>query len=238
MKIGRFNIKVTFKYPINQQYWPLIEQFIPFQNWVAKWENAQLEHVTFQGLEIEDISFFGNNKIGFLKFKLDARWSDGKPLPGIVFMRGDAVAVLLILTDDASNKFVLLVKQPRVPVSSMDFLELPAGMVDDEKNFHSAALKELKEECGLEIMPEEMLELGSSQEGYAVSPGGSDEYLTLFLVEKQVSVDELKDLQGRLGGLRDEGERIQIELVKFSDVIGKTRSLSVLAAIALYNNRR
>jgi ADP-sugar diphosphatase len=108
-------------------------------------------------------------------------------------------------------------------------------MVDSESNFHSVALKELKEECGIDIQAHEMVALGSGE--YAVSPGGSDESLGLFLVEKTVSQQDLQDLEGRFGGLREEGERIKVKLVKLSQVVKKTRSLSVLAAIALYNAR-
>jgi ADP-sugar diphosphatase len=50
---------------------------------------------------------------------------DGKPLPGYVFLRGDAVTVLLLV-----NKKMLLVRQYRVPVQRYN-LEAPAGMLDE-----------------------------------------------------------------------------------------------------------
>ena len=39
---------------------------------------------------------------------------DGKPIPGIVFMRGDAIGVLVILECDRTEHTILTV-QPRVP---------------------------------------------------------------------------------------------------------------------------
>lgn len=244
ISIGRFkNIPVTFKYPSieTESNWELIQRFTPFQKWIKKWEDQEQlleETAKFHGIEIEDLNLFRPNRIGFLKFRLDARWKeDGAKMPGIVFMRGDAVAVLLVLHSEAGadEPFVVMVQQPRIPVASMAFLELPAGMVDDDLNFHSVALKELKEECGIEIRAQEMIPLGARE--YAVSPGGSDEFLGLYLVEKTVSQQELQELEGRLGGLREEGERIKVTLVKLSQVVKTTRSLSVLAAIALYNSR-
>ena len=241
INLGRVsNIPVTFKYAINQQHWDLIVKFIPFQNWTSTWSlpELQTDKVKIKSLEIEDISFFGE-RIGFLKFRLDARWkSDDKPIPGIVFMRGDAVAVLIVIKErNSDNSQVVMVQQPRIPVPSLDFLELPAGMVDEEKNFHSVALKELKEECGIEIFSNEMIPLGPS-DSYLVSPGGCDEKLSLYLVEKVLSPSDIKDLDGRLGGLREEGERIQVRLINLSEVVEKTRSLSVLAAMALYQHHK
>jgi ADP-sugar diphosphatase len=45
-------------------------------------------------------------------------------------MRGGAIGVLCILIDTKSEKqYALVTKQPRVPVGSASFTEIPAGMV-------------------------------------------------------------------------------------------------------------
>lgn len=134
--IGRFsNIPVSFKYPLlsSDQNWQLIESFIPFKKWIGKWdEQAQLleETVMFHGIEIEDFNLFGS-RIGFLKFRLDARYKeDGVRLPGIVFMRGDAVAILLVLHSPGNDDpYVVMVQQPRIPFASLGFLELPGTLI-------------------------------------------------------------------------------------------------------------
>lgn len=91
-----------------------------------------------------------------------------------MFLRGDAVAILLIV-----NGMLLLTKQFRVPVGQFT-IEAPAGMVDESSNFAGVAAKELKEECGIEIHQDEMKYL----QDIFISPGGSDEVIHLFYVEK------------------------------------------------------
>lgn len=45
------------------------------------------------------------------------------------------------------EKHVLLTVQPRIPAGGLQFLELPAGMVDNG-TFAGSAAKEIKEELG------------------------------------------------------------------------------------------
>lgn len=85
-------------------------------------------------------------------------------LPGFTFIRGDAVAILLLV-----NGKMVLVEEFRVPVGKM-MLGAPAGMVDESNHFAGVAAKELKEECGIEIDDSEMRLLGSVY----TSPGGCD----------------------------------------------------------------
>ncbi len=77
------------------------------------------------------MDYFGP-RIGFLKFKLDARWvSDGSSLPGIVFMRGNAVAVLVLLRPEEGldeEPLIVMVRQPRIPAATLDSWEMPAGI--------------------------------------------------------------------------------------------------------------
>ena len=155
-----------------------------------------------------------------------------------------------IVPPSEKDKFVLLTVQPRIPAGSMAMTELPAGMVDDG-TFTGAAAKEIHEELGLEIEENDMIDLTSlamslsdkeSQEKYErlqkgvyPSPGGSDEYIPLFLYEKKVERRELEGWEGKLTGLRDHGEKITLRLVRLEDLwrIG-ARDAKALSAWALY----
>ncbi|XP_020978151.1 nudix hydrolase 14, chloroplastic-like [Arachis ipaensis] len=75
---------------------------------------------------IQGVDMFGK-RIGFLKFKADIY----KPVPGIVFARGPAVTMLILLESDGET-YAVLTKQARVPTGRI-ILELPAGMLDDDK---------------------------------------------------------------------------------------------------------
>ncbi len=50
------------------------------------------------------------------------------------------------------------------------------------------------------------------------SPGGSDEFVQLFLHQRRVKRDELKDWKGKLTGLRSRGEKITLKLVPLDQV--------------------
>jgi len=64
----------------------------------------------------------------------------------------------------------VLTVQPWVPAGSLEFVELPAGMLDDS-SFTGAAAKEIQEECGIEIPADELLDLTQLALGKFVDGG-------------------------------------------------------------------
>lgn len=225
------------------------------------------------GITVQAIDRFSGGRLGFVKLKADVRTDDGQSFPGSVFLRGGSVAMLLVLkpesgSDDRSleedrpvdlerrtdEEYVILTSQPRIPAGTFAFTEIPAGMLDDSGTFSGAAAKEIKEETGLEIEEEELIDMTSlamddksedSDEAFNAeevlqkavypSPGGSDEFIPLFLVEKRMSRGEIRALQGKLTGLRDHGEKISLKIVLLKDawkVAG--RDAKTLAALYLY----
>lgn len=141
------------------------------------------------------------------------RLKDGKTieLPGAAFLRGDAVAVLPILIDeaDSTKRYILTTVQPRVPFGEAACEEIPAGMVDDNSHtFVGTAAKELKEETGIEIKESELQTLGS----VSPSPGGCDEDIELFYVEKRMSAEAIAAFQEKYTGVIQEGECIKLRV--------------------------
>ncbi len=139
--------------------------------------------------------------------------------------------------------------QPRAPIGSLAFAELPAGMLDDAGTFGGAAAKEIEEETGLSVPARELINLTERALADAPPPepdehlqaavypscGGSDEYLPVFLWQKRVPRAQLADWQGRLTGLREHGEKITLRLARLDDVWKVAgRDAKVLAAYALY----
>ncbi|CAO3639833.1 unnamed protein product [Mucor fragilis] len=110
--------------------------------------------------QVMNIDYFGYKKVSFVKFKADVSFKDtGKKAPGIVFMRGGAVSMLIILKAQDQNGKILLTLQPRIPIPHLSFPELPAGMLDGSGNFAGTAAKEIKEETGLEIKEDELVDM-------------------------------------------------------------------------------
>lgn len=217
---------------------------------------------TLRSIEIQGVDIFSSSKIGFLKFKASVKNEDGESLPGAVFMRGGSVAMLIILTpspspsassEDSSTtnepeEYAILTVQPRIAAGSLSFTELPAGMLDDSGSFAGAAAREIQEETGLTITQDELIDMTSLaldtpvpqseeplQPGIYPSPGGSDEFMPLFLARKTMARAEIEGLKGRLTGLRDQGEKITLKIVPLRDLWKEAgRDAKALAVLALY----
>lgn len=127
-------------------------------------------------------------------------------------------------------------------------------MLDDSGTFAGGAAKEIYEETGLEIAADDLIDLTkltlarSSNEleqkenlqlGVYPSPGGCDEFVPIFLWQKRIPRDQMKDWQGKLTGLREHGEKITLMLAPLEEVwkVGG-RDAKVLAAWALYQGLR
>ncbi|KAI9174798.1 hypothetical protein LWI28_022842 [Acer negundo] len=139
---------------------------------------------------IQGVDMFGK-RIGFLKFKADIFDKEtGTKVPGIVFARGPAVAVLILL-DSGGETYAILTEQVRVPTGRV-MLELPAGMLDDDKgDFVGTAVREVEEEVGIHLNLEDLIDLTAFLDpstGCRVIPsaGGCDEEISLFLYKGSV----------------------------------------------------
>lgn len=132
--------------------------------------------------------------------------------------------------------------------------ELPAGMLDDSGTFAGGAAREIAEETGLEIPADDLTDLtdlalatsssSSSdeeqlQQGVYPSPGGCDEFVPIFLWQKRVPRAQLQEWQGKLTGLRDDGEKITLMLCPLEKLwrVGG-RDAKALAGWALYEGLR
>ena len=193
------------------------------------------------------------SRLGFIKLTANITNLDGESLPGAVFLRGASVGMMVVLQPDdllpesAEEKFVLLTVQPRIAAGGLQFVELPAGMVD-RGSFKGAAAKEIQEELGLEISESELINLTElaipekkreGEEGLPralfPSAGGCDEYVPIFLHVKRVKREQLKEWTGKLTGLRDQGEKITLKLVRLEDLWWEgARDAKALGAWALW----
>jgi ADP-ribose pyrophosphatase len=122
-----------------------------------------------------------------------------------VFMRGEAVGVLLV---DPRQRQVVLVEQFRAGAAAAGadnpwLVELVAGIVEVGEQPEQVAARESMEEAGCEpVRLEPIYE-------YWVSPGGSDEKFYLFYGEVDAQQAEA------FGGLVDEHEDIRVHKVSF-----------------------
>ena len=203
-----------------------------FKNWVKGLDPRFIVNT----ITIQAVDMFGP-RVGFLKFNADVVDGGGNPIPGAVFMRGGAVAVLVILECEG-REYVLLTSQARLPVGVFEYEEIPAGMIDNSGTFSGAAAKEIKEETGIEIETDSLIDLTAMYTPDALgaypSVGGCDEFIRLFLYRKEVTQETLEELQGRLGGLEEEWERISLVIIPFTNAFARVTDMKFLSCAALY----
>ena len=142
-----------------------------------------------------------------------------------VFIGVDAA---IILPYDPVRDQVLLVEQVRIgPALRHDpnpwMLEPIAGIVDARETPQQAALREAKEEAGLEDI--QLQPAGA----FYVSPGATTDYFYAF-----VGLCDLPQTVPYYGGLPNEGEDIKLHPLSFDDAMDLADSGEVTTGPALY----
>jgi len=170
-------------------------------------------------IRIQSVDWFGSGekkRLGFVKLQAQITNDEGAYLPGAA--------------------------------GALSFSEVPAGMLDDSGTFAGGAAKEIEEETGLQVRADELLDMTALamegeqneqqlQKGVYSTAGGCDEFVPIFLYQKRISRKELQDFQGKLTGLRNEGEKITLKVVKLDDLWKEgVRDSKTLSALALYQN--
>ncbi|XP_010529515.1 PREDICTED: nudix hydrolase 14, chloroplastic [Tarenaya hassleriana] len=215
-----------------------------FKNWLNNLQSETGiladEAMALKQVVIQGVDMFGN-RVGFLKFKADIfDKATGQKVPGIVFARGPAVTVLILLESDGET-YAVLTEQVRVPTGRV-VLELPAGMLDDDKgDFVGTAVREVEEEIGIELKKEDMVDLtafldASTGRRVFPSPGGCDEEISVFLYRGHVENETIRQLQGKEStvGLEEHGEFIKVRVVPYRELWRRTADAKVLMAVGLY----
>ena len=116
-----------------------------------------------------------------------------------VFFRPPSASILLY---DPDRKTIILTKQFRLPVyldKKEPLLEACAGLLDEGEFPEHAIVREVEEETGYRIS-----EIEKVAEGYS-SPSSFSEYAYFFLGKYS---PDMRITEG--GGLKDEGENIQV----------------------------
>lgn len=182
---------------------------------------------------IKDVNIHNKERIFKKYFAIDEYQLSYKRFDGTqskVFTREiferDANAVGILIYDVKTDE-VALIEQFR-PGALNDpqspwLIEIVAGMVDSGESEIQAAVREVKEEIGLEIK-ERDLHLISS---ILPSPGGISEKVTVYIAKADLSK------LGDHGGLASDGEDIRIFKAKFDDAYMQVENGRIHNAIAM-----
>ncbi len=157
----------------------------------------------------------------FIKLEATATLPDGRPVHGIVLVRGNAVGVLVVLRCEG-KPYLLLVRQPRFAISEQASLEIPAGILDWTGDYRKVALSELEEEAQIEADDSELIDLmdfwyKGATPGFAGSCGLLDERIRLYAIEREVTREQLDAMNGKDQKYTEEIEWIRTEVLPYEE---------------------
>ena len=98
----------------------------------------------------------------------------------------------------------------------------------------------MAQECDIIISEDELVDLtqlayDGKWKGMFPSAGGCDEFLRLYVCRRQVEPEVITELEGRLTGLREEGERIKLHIVPLEESWKISPDAKLLSCLALYD---
>jgi len=200
----------------------------------TEWKMRIIQEFNVEEIIIHKVSMFGK-KVGFVYAEAVATDQDGNSLPGLSFLRGDSVSILVVLKEaESGQEYVVFTSQARVPVGEV-VLESPAGMID-EGDLVVKAIEELEEEVGIDL-GFKAKELKFLEKGFT-SPGGIDEHISLYSYEVEMSAENINSLKGRETGSGGENEHIVLEIVPIEDALEKTKSIVSKLGILTFLSKR
>lgn len=198
-----------------------------------RWVNLLSEN----GLDIHDIEevFTRHNHKGealFSLLMLNATTPEGDKIPPICFLKGLVVCVLVCLIDEETGeRYNLLVKQRRIATGGFIY-EQVAGMVDGDTDPQVIAAKEVAEETGIEVKPEQAIRL--NEKILYPSTGTSDEGMYFYYCELKMSREKIFSYDANETGVEDEHERIYTHVATFSEAKKLITNVNGLMNIYLY----
>jgi ADP-sugar diphosphatase len=226
--------KTTCANHISPEKYEAIIESKKYQKWFNQFFSGN--EIILTNFTITDVDFFGAihpNNVGFIKGFGNATDNQGNSIPSIVFIRGESVAVLIIVQIKDNNKeYILVCKQARFPVGCI-MTEACAGMVDENTgDLIGVVFKEVYEETGFVLNTSELISLGS----IFPSPGGCDEEIHLFAWKTTITEADFEEKQTKIYGVNT-SERIHLDFISCNaDEIEATRDPKLECAWSRYQN--
>lgn len=176
---------------------------LKFKNWFTEIE----QEMEVSKIELQSVDWF-KGKAGFIKIRVTGIHNK-KEKSSVCFIRGNSVSILFVLQTEI-KRYAVLVEQFRAPIGKT-ICECPAGMMDEENNIQSVAMKEIEEELEFSLNKDKLLFLDELYN----SPGGCDEKTSLFAYIHHCTEKDIVKFQDKKTGV--DSEDITVKVVPFED---------------------
>lgn len=181
-----------------------------FRDWSARLEASGTQIVSVNDFLV--VRRGGRTFASFVDTVL--RTSQGEILPRCMLLRGDSVVVVPVLDcEGIAHPLTLMVEQFR-PVDGGSTLEFVGGMIDDGDEPATCAVKEVREEIGLEVEAGQLVPL--TLEPIRVCTAMMDERVHFFAFRMALTRAQAGALDGKALGDVAAGESIVVRLVDFA----------------------
>lgn len=229
--VNGFNVPINWSCQVSNNVKNAVYKSKKFKDFIQSIDYQ----IVVSEIDIQSVDMFGPN-VGFIKLKAEAT-RQGKKIPSIAFIRGDSVGVYFKIynKDNRNESWILMTQQARFPIGRGGYLEICAGMMDESGNFRGKCAEEIEEELDIKINISDLIPLypisvGDKQNNRALvlSGGGCDEKMQLFMINTEMTKEEINKLDGKLAGLSESSEHIIMRLIptkEFTNIIDDAKSV-------------
>ena len=182
-------------------------------NLVSDWLSTVDPNWVIKKCTVMSVDVWPSGVVGFIELDVTYSIGDTQHNERIILSGGSVCAALVVKCSDDGKLYTVLVRQPRI-ASGMLTLEYPAGMTDGSSDYRGTAIRELKEECGLDIDDSELIDVGAmlGTDYFYVHSERFDEHTPIFMVKREMTKEQLQSLEGRECGA-DEDEQIVVRVI-------------------------
>lgn len=186
---------------------------------IKRWYNSINSDIKVSKVDVITADMFGR-RLGMVELDVTYVSNEISHTERVILTGRSSMMVILLKDIATSELYTVLVHQPRIGTGTISY-EFPAGMADDSQDFKAVAVREIKEEVGLTVTIDDLIpvsELYRPNDPYTfINDEHYDMGCYVFMVKKEMSLDEIMAFNGRNGGI-DVDEQIELEVVKFADV--------------------
>jgi len=154
---------------------------------------------------------------------------EGNRITRCFTLRGESVVIVPLLSCVDDGRIYTVMAEQRCISDGGLHAGFPAGNVVEGENLKVMACQELLEETGLDVSPDDMVELSS--EGIILNSSLSDDIVYFFGFRKEVTRAWLDAIDNRSGGIHGDGEYIRVRVYSLEECFRMPATSTLIGSI-------